>query len=476
MSESMITRCPKCSTTFRVTQEVLNMAKGKVRCGQCFHIFTAKPAQTASENRPVAATSSNNAAQQPTPIKQETPKPTAEQDQLTQRESTPPEQPPEQNRSAQQAPATETIKDDGTVNPDWLDTLFNEEDLEPYTPPKNSSARFIGSPIDDELFDDLDQTTQSEAPQKPAPQMARQPQRPKTSRPQPEPTKKERTEELAPWEVELAELEAQFSEQSPESKPIFSEALTKAARTPDTPKSKPATTPLTKQYVSTPEAEEPDYMQALHSLAQDVSKHESMSHADYSSQESMKQLAAEYSLAALTGSEQEPSKRHRKRSKHTWLWTFASLIALIVLVTQIATGYFEQGSRSPEFRAFYKAACSYLGCTLPAFEDVNAVEIEHVRIQSHPTLANSLQVNAIMTNRSSFAQAMPKLALEFYDLNGRPVAARLFAPQNYLHKDFLDITFMPPNTPIHIVIQIQDPGARAVTHQIKVFADNTQSY
>ena len=41
MSESMITRCPKCSTTFRVTQEVLNMAKGKVRCGQCFHIFTA---------------------------------------------------------------------------------------------------------------------------------------------------------------------------------------------------------------------------------------------------------------------------------------------------------------------------------------------------------------------------------------------------------------------------------------------------
>jgi hypothetical protein len=81
-----------------------------------------------------------------------------------------------------------------------------------------------------------------------------------------------------------------------------------------------------------------------------------------------------------------------------------------------------------------------------------------------------------MTNTSSFAQPMPKLALEFYDLNGRPVAARLFAPQDYLHKDFLDITFMPPSTPIHIVIPIQDPGARAVTHQIKVFPSETQSY
>jgi len=43
-----------------------------------------------------------------------------------------------------------------------------------------------------------------------------------------------------------------------------------------------------------------------------------------------------------------------------------------------------------------------------------------------------------------------------------PVAARLFGtPADYLHKDFLDITYMPPNT-LSFGHSIQDPGARAL--------------
>lgn len=37
----MYTRCPKCSTCFRVTERHLAIAKGKVRCGQCKHVFNA---------------------------------------------------------------------------------------------------------------------------------------------------------------------------------------------------------------------------------------------------------------------------------------------------------------------------------------------------------------------------------------------------------------------------------------------------
>ncbi len=37
----MLTRCPACSTVFRVTPEQLKAKKGKVRCGQCQHIFNA---------------------------------------------------------------------------------------------------------------------------------------------------------------------------------------------------------------------------------------------------------------------------------------------------------------------------------------------------------------------------------------------------------------------------------------------------
>ena len=45
---SLQTRCPKCDTRFRVTDEQLSIAKGKVRCGNCMEVFNAIDHQVAS--------------------------------------------------------------------------------------------------------------------------------------------------------------------------------------------------------------------------------------------------------------------------------------------------------------------------------------------------------------------------------------------------------------------------------------------
>ena len=37
-----ITRCPNCSTSFRVTEAQLAAFQGKVRCGKCAFVFNAK--------------------------------------------------------------------------------------------------------------------------------------------------------------------------------------------------------------------------------------------------------------------------------------------------------------------------------------------------------------------------------------------------------------------------------------------------
>jgi len=37
----MQTQCPQCHTAFRVSEEQLQLADGKVRCGQCMHVFVA---------------------------------------------------------------------------------------------------------------------------------------------------------------------------------------------------------------------------------------------------------------------------------------------------------------------------------------------------------------------------------------------------------------------------------------------------
>ena len=39
---SAITNCPSCQTQFVVTEEQLNQHNGKVRCGQCLHVFNAR--------------------------------------------------------------------------------------------------------------------------------------------------------------------------------------------------------------------------------------------------------------------------------------------------------------------------------------------------------------------------------------------------------------------------------------------------
>lgn len=41
MSETLVTRCPNCSTSFNVLEEHLKMAHGKVRCGSCMYVFSA---------------------------------------------------------------------------------------------------------------------------------------------------------------------------------------------------------------------------------------------------------------------------------------------------------------------------------------------------------------------------------------------------------------------------------------------------
>lgn len=421
MANSLITRCPKCSTAFRVSDEVLSMAKGKVRCGQCFHIFDAtkvadnkttlsdKP--TADKKQPKNTTTTKEKAQIDSAYLPVEPKGT---DKIV---------------DSRLAPAEEI------VNPDWLHTLFNDDDLNPLGEEKPV--------ITETNYDSYHETT---------------PQPLDSSVKAAKRTEAKRQDEPAPWEVELAEVEAALK------------ATSSAASTNKPAKSTlPPETTASKQAAP---AKEPDYMVALHSLAQTAS--EQTRPSDIKNQHSiLEQLSAQQSLAPLLG-ENEPSIR--KKNTHPWLWFFASLLGLALLSGQVATHFFVEGSSSSNFRSIYRTICSYSGCVLPRFESINAITIQHVRIQSHPSIPNTLLVNAIITNTSDFSQPMPKIALEFFDLNGLPVAARLFAPSDYLHKDFLDITYMPPNTPIHLVIPIQDPGARAVTHQLRAFPTDTRSY
>src|SRR5687768_13338162 len=60
----MLTQCPNCQTTFRVTTEILRVADGQVRCGRCQTQFDALD-RLIDENAPEAT--SGRAAREPAP-------------------------------------------------------------------------------------------------------------------------------------------------------------------------------------------------------------------------------------------------------------------------------------------------------------------------------------------------------------------------------------------------------------------------
>lgn len=457
MANSLITRCPKCSTAFRVSDEVLSMAKGKVRCGQCFHIFDASK-QPAQNDQTEAAFSDKNRTQ-----KQASPA------------STQPKKPQEK---ASNPTSTRPVPEGGVDDPDSMQNLFNNKDLNPLsetnvvdrTAPKKAKPQASDSDDSQATKNDLN-AYQERA--KSYQERARSAQIKINSN-------DDTQADLAPWEVELAQVEAALNARptsknipTPVERTIEKVAEQKAAKANQPAPSK-SIQPNNKPKAETesiPE-EDPDYMVALQSLAQTASEQKRPSEME-NQHSILEQLSAQESLAPLL---EEHEASDKQKNTHPWLWFLGVLLGLALLASQVAVHFFDEGSRSTNFRSVYRAICSYYNCVLPKFEDVSTITIQHVRIQSHPSIKNTLLVNAIITNVSGFSQSMPKIALEFFDLNGSPVAARLFSPTDYLHKDFLDITYMPPNTPIHVVIPIQDPGARAVTHLLKAFPSDTRSY
>ncbi|WP_097459034.1 DUF3426 domain-containing protein [Mangrovitalea sediminis] len=79
---SILTRCPHCQTRFRVTDEQLKMASGKVRCGHCMGVFNATeyqiddtPPAPPAEPAPQKAPPTKAVEPPPEPEPQEPPKP-----------------------------------------------------------------------------------------------------------------------------------------------------------------------------------------------------------------------------------------------------------------------------------------------------------------------------------------------------------------------------------------------------------------
>jgi predicted Zn finger-like uncharacterized protein len=166
----------------------------------------------------------------------------------------------------------------------------------------------------------------------------------------------------------------------------------------------------------------------------------------------------------------EPVHLDWQKRRSPWgrrlLWGLLILIGAVALAGQYIAYHFDELARQDQYRPWFQQLCPEIGCAVPSKVDIARIKSSNLVVRSHPNFSGALVVDAIIYNRAPFSQPFPLLELRFADLNGQLIASRRFKPSEYLNGDLEGLAEMPPQTPIHIALDILDPGPKAVNYSL----------
>jgi hypothetical protein len=149
-------------------------------------------------------------------------------------------------------------------------------------------------------------------------------------------------------------------------------------------------------------------------------------------------------------------------------WFLLCLLSATALAAQIGYYKFNDLSRMEPYRGIYSELCPLLGCKLPSIEDPSRIKAYNLVVRSHPRKSGALMIDCILLNTAPFTQSFPDLILSFSDLQGQAVASRRFTPDEYLGGEMAGANKIPKNQPVHVSLEIVDPGANAVNYNIHI--------
>ncbi|TBU97153.1 DUF3426 domain-containing protein [Phytopseudomonas dryadis] len=425
MTESFVTQCPKCRTSFRVSLAQLGIAQGAVRCGACLQVFNAarqlrEQGHHVPDVRPAVA---------PPAARVEAPPAAAA--------PTPP--------AAKPAPRI----DDDTL---WIhdDLDLDDLDLDEELAKLEAQEQQLS-----QQFLELDQAT-------------RQPNRFQPTAGSDDDVDDER------W------AEALLRDEPPPA-PLALEPVHKAepARLPpipDTPGIRHFDNPPPPAEEPEPDAEpEPHF--SLSAQRDDEPFDDQAEDAEPAPEAPLKPGARQARRSEpnlrdehLFDLEEEPLQLDWQAPRKPWGrwigWGLLNLIAASALAGQYVIYHFAELARQDQYRPWFEQACPVLGCELPSKVDIQQIRSSNLVVRSHPEFSGALVVDAILYNRAAFSQPFPLLEMRFADLNGQLIASRRFKPSEYLAGELAGQAEMPPQTPIHIALDILDPGVRAVNYSL----------
>ncbi|NOX49443.1 MAG: DUF3426 domain-containing protein [Gammaproteobacteria bacterium] len=153
----------------------------------------------------------------------------------------------------------------------------------------------------------------------------------------------------------------------------------------------------------------------------------------------------------------------RQRVWVSWLLLFLGLVAL---PAQVLWFQFDSWGKDDAFRPLYAQICGVVGCELPIKHDVSLISAKDAVLRDHPDRDDALIYDALLINNADFPQPFPIIELILTSLNGNLVAGRRFQPGEYLRGEVVAQQMMQPRTPVHISIQMQDPGEDSLNYRV----------
>lgn len=403
---SFITQCPHCRTSFRLNRAQLGAARGVVRCGACLEVFNASQRLQQEDGEPlvVAPPSVNATEPPPAPVAPRPAKPVTEEEALW-------------------------IHDDLD-----LDNLDLDEELAKLEREERELSRQL---------QELEHPPQAHTDEAWAEQLLRAEGQTDESDDTPDtPAPPQAPETLS------------FTPVSPE-KPVPPSPLTASRAFTDALEQQPQRIEPAIGDDDLPTPGEPEDLETV-----------TPEHLERSDTPRTVDAAAE----PLFDLEDEPLQldwQARRKPWGRWLgWGTLNLIALLALAGQYIAYNYDELVRQDRYRPWFEQLCPSIGCTLPPKVDIEQIKSSNLVVRSHPDFNSALVVDAIIYNRASFAQPFPLLEVRFADINGQPLASRVFKPGEYLSGELAGRTEMPPQVPIHIALDILDPGSRAVNYSL----------
>jgi len=160
-----------------------------------------------------------------------------------------------------------------------------------------------------------------------------------------------------------------------------------------------------------------------------------------------------------------------RRRPRSWPWLAANIIAFLALAGQIALWQKPLLFASPASE-YLRTLCPLhpLLCETktPTTRLLGNVVSTHLLVRKHPSSANALIVDTILLNRDPVASHFPTLQLRFSDIGGQTLASRAFRPSEYLAGELNALSELPSQQPVHVALEIVDPGPQAVNYQLQL--------